>query len=253
MSGNQSRFDKSDHRKPGRSGNSSGTYQRSFSNKNSGGSAAWSGPPPSVSSNRSFKKTNNVQGGQPVGNPQPTVAPPSQTQHNFQNYGVPEQQHIRVPAGTAVSEVAARAYESPSSSQRSNPVVPKGPSQSAAMSSDAKSPMTPVKEVAPKAVAVQFGSISPGFVNGMQIPARTSSAPPNMDEQKRNQARIDSFRAVPTAPVPAVPKPQLPEKEAVALKHVQGMEPHSVSRLKKEHQVSSAPSSSCLRSPQLHR
>ncbi|CAI9765123.1 unnamed protein product [Fraxinus pennsylvanica] len=34
---------------------------------------------------------------------------------------------------------------------------------------------------------LQFGSISPGFMNAMQVPARTSSAPPNLDEQKRDQ------------------------------------------------------------------
>lgn len=43
--------------------------------------------------------------------------------------------------------------------------------------------------------AFQFGSISPGFVNGLQIPARTSSAPPNLDEQNRHQARYDSTNA----------------------------------------------------------
>uniref|UniRef100_A0A7N0UI88 Eukaryotic translation initiation factor 4G n=1 Tax=Kalanchoe fedtschenkoi TaxID=63787 RepID=A0A7N0UI88_KALFE len=248
MSGNQSRFDKSDYKKPGRSGNSSGTYQRSYSNKNAGGAGGGSGPPPPVSSNRSFKKTNNVQGGQPAFNSQPTVAALSQTQHNFQHNGIPEQQPIRRPAGNAVSEVTSRAYES-SSSQRSNQAVPKAPApQSTTMSSDTKSQTTPVKD-APKSISVQFGSISPGFMNGMQIPARTSSAPPNLDEQKRNQARIDSFRTVPTAPVPAAPKQQLTEKESGVSKQVRGVEPHLVPRTRKDSHVSSTPSSSLPQKP----
>uniref|UniRef100_A0A7N0UPI3 Eukaryotic translation initiation factor 4G n=1 Tax=Kalanchoe fedtschenkoi TaxID=63787 RepID=A0A7N0UPI3_KALFE len=248
MSGNQSRFDKSDFRKTGRSGNSSGAYQKSYSNKSAGGAGGGFGPPP-VSSNRSFKKTNNAPGGQPAVNSQSTVAAPSRTPHTVQHNGVPEQQPVRGPPGTAVSEVESRVYDS-SSSQRNNQAVPRAPaSQSSTMSSDTKSPMTPVKEDAPKPIAVQFGSISPGFIHGMQIPARTSSAPPNLDEQKRNQARIDSLRTGPSAPVPAIPKQQLLEKEAGVSKQIQVGEPHSVPRIKKESQVSSAPSSSLPQKP----
>lgn len=54
---------------------------------------------------------------------------------------------------------------------------------------------------------------------------------------------------MPTAPVAAVPKQQLPEKEAVASKQVHGVEPQLVSRLKKESLVSSASSSSSLQKP----
>ncbi|KAJ7520114.1 hypothetical protein O6H91_20G066900 [Diphasiastrum complanatum] len=44
--------------------------------------------------------------------------------------------------------------------------------------------------LAEPAFTFQFGSISPGFIHhtGMQIPARTNSAPPNLDEQRRKQA-----------------------------------------------------------------
>ncbi|KAL2612493.1 hypothetical protein R1flu_024185 [Riccia fluitans] len=54
------------------------------------------------------------------------------------------------------------------------------------------------------AFSFQFGSIAPGFT-GMQIPARTSSAPPNLDEQKREQARFEISRGIPANKVPAVP------------------------------------------------
>ncbi|KAL3683609.1 hypothetical protein R1sor_001631 [Riccia sorocarpa] len=54
------------------------------------------------------------------------------------------------------------------------------------------------------AFSFQFGSIAPGFT-GMQIPARTSSAPPNLDEQKRDQARFEASRGIPASKVPAVP------------------------------------------------
>ncbi|KAK4338172.1 hypothetical protein RND71_042659 [Anisodus tanguticus] len=61
-----------------------------------------------------------------------------------------------------------------------------------------------------KKVSLQFGSFTPGFVNGMQIPQRTNSAPPNMDEQKRNQARSSPFR--PQHLLPSAPhQPQLRE------------------------------------------
>ncbi|ONK56510.1 uncharacterized protein A4U43_C10F9550 [Asparagus officinalis] len=71
-----------------------------------------------------------------------------------------------------------------------------------------------------KPFALQFGTISPGIVNGLQIPARTSSAPPNLDEQLRDQAHHDSFRAVPTQPIPPGPK----QKSEPARKDVVGIE-----------------------------
>ncbi|CAN6486723.1 unnamed protein product [Victoria cruziana] len=43
-----------------------------------------------------------------------------------------------------------------------------------------------------KGFSLQFGSISPGFMNELQIPVRTSSAPPNLDEQNRVQANHDA-------------------------------------------------------------
>ncbi|XP_062174537.1 eukaryotic translation initiation factor 4G-like [Alnus glutinosa] len=84
---------------------------------------------------------------------------------------------------------AAKPAES-SAPQRSNRTVLKVPtSQPASMSSDSAAPRTPIKAPgdASKASSIQFGSISPGFMNGMQVPDQTSTAPPNLDEQKRDQ------------------------------------------------------------------
>nr|XP_029123295.1 eukaryotic translation initiation factor 4G isoform X2 [Elaeis guineensis] len=49
----------------------------------------------------------------------------------------------------------------------------------------------------------------------MQIPPRTSSAPPNLDEQKKDQAHHGSFRGVPKVPIPSGPQqPLQPKKDA---------------------------------------
>ncbi|KAM3263813.1 eukaryotic translation initiation factor 4G-like isoform X2 [Capsicum annuum] len=73
------------------------------------------------------------------------------------------------------------------------------------------SPKTPVKDDNSKKVSLQFGSFTPGFVNGMQIPQRTNSAPPNMDEQNRIQARSSPFRPVQLLPSSIPHQPPLRE------------------------------------------
>ncbi|PWA57315.1 Armadillo-type fold [Artemisia annua] len=101
---------------------------------------------------------------------------------------------------------------------KSTPGLPKAPPSSAVPPSsgtgNATGPATPVKGSgdASKSFPFQFGSISPGVINGMQVPARTSSAPPNMDEQKRAQARLESLKST-SYPNPLVPKQQLPRKD----------------------------------------
>ncbi|KAK7399921.1 hypothetical protein VNO78_11118 [Psophocarpus tetragonolobus] len=61
----------------------------------------------------------------------------------------------------------AKSFE-PSAAQRSTRIVPKAPtSQPPAMNSDPAAPTTPSKADASKAFLFQFGSISPGFMNGM--------------------------------------------------------------------------------------
>jgi translation initiation factor 4G len=193
MSLNQSRTEKSEpsqSRKSGRSGSSN--QQRNFSGgpgKGGGGAGRGSAPP----SNQSFKKVNNAQGGQ--------ARAPGATQN-----GAPSQP-LQATVAEPVSNVTVKQSEP--ISQRSNRNVPKAPSSNAAV------PTTPAKAPGDPSASfpLQFGSLSPGLMNGMQIPARTSSAPPNLDEQKRDQARNDAPRSIPGLPTPSIPKQHLPIKE----------------------------------------
>ncbi|KAL5560716.1 hypothetical protein UlMin_036927 [Ulmus minor] len=248
MSFNQSRSDKSEnqYRKPGRSVSSN--QQRGSSGgygKGSGGPA----PSPSLSSNRSFNKShNNAQGGQHRGN-LPTVNPSDSSNAPTQR-GVQNGAHIP-PQLHGGSDPPAKQTEA-SATQRSSRAVPKAPtSQHASLSSDTTATSTPTKAPGDgsKAFPLQFGSISPGFMNGMQVPARTSSAPPNLDEQKRDQARHDSFRPVPPVPTPSVPKQQLPRKDPVALDQPNTPEPHPLPKAKKDVQVSPLPPATQTQKP----
>ncbi|GJN32699.1 hypothetical protein PR202_gb21221 [Eleusine coracana subsp. coracana] len=57
-----------------------------------------------------------------------------------------------------------------------------------------------------KAFNFQFGSINMNVIP--QFPARTSSAPPNLDEQKRNQALLEEHKAAPSMPAQPALKQQ---------------------------------------------
>ncbi|XP_061995975.1 eukaryotic translation initiation factor 4G-like [Rosa rugosa] len=216
MSFNQSRSDKNEtqYRRTGRSA-SSNQQSRGYSPAYPKGAGA-AGPAPSLSSNRSFKKSNNnAQGGQPRGNVA-TVNPSDPGSASTPRSGVPNGAHVQPQfhgaSETSYTSTAPKQTE-PSVAQRSSRAVPKAPaSQSASVNSDSRGPNTPVKVPgdASKGFSFQFGSISPGLMNGMQIPSRTSSAPPNLDEQKRDQARHESFRPALSLPTPSVPSPQTP-------------------------------------------
>ncbi|KAL6574108.1 hypothetical protein OROHE_001650 [Orobanche hederae] len=91
-----------------------------------------------------------------------------------------------------------------------------------------------------KLVHLQFGSISPGIMNGMQILARTNSAPPNLDEQKREQARYESSRTGPAVPTPSKWRKKDPPPRSLSVGKAKASRP---SRLKAEHPVSSLSSS----------
>ncbi|KAK8650473.1 hypothetical protein V6N13_140111 [Hibiscus sabdariffa] len=244
MSFNQSRSNKSEqqYRKSGRS--ASFNQQRNSSSAYGRGAGGVPAPSPSLSSslssNRSFKKPNNAQGGQsrvtsPAVNSSDTPAV-----HIVQN-GAHVQPQLQGASHAAVTAGTAKPVES-ATPQRSTRAIPKAPtSQPATMSSDSSSITTPTKASgdASKAYSLQFGSISPGFMNVMQIPARTSSAPPNLDEQKCDQARHDaSFRSVPGMPTP-VPKQQQPRKDSPTVQSSSG-EAHPIPKVKKDAQSSVA-------------
>ncbi|KAJ4847644.1 hypothetical protein Tsubulata_002757 [Turnera subulata] len=260
MSFNQSRSDRNSsettqYRKSGRSASSN--PQRSSSGaygKGGGGGPAPSPSSSNFSSNRSFsKKSNNAQGGQPRVNVPPANASDSGNApipRNVQN-GAHSQPNLHGPSDAPpVASNASKQMEGPAS-QRSTRAVPKvPPSQSASVNSEPAAPSTPVKGPgdASKAFAFQFGSISPGFMNGMQVPARTSSAPPNLDEQKRDQARHAPFTTAP--PVPIAPKQPLPGKDASAVDHSSPGDAHPIpSKGKKETQPSPAPPVNQMQKP----
>lgn len=246
MSVNQSRGDKNEppqHRRLGRSGNSS--FGRNYSGgggKGGGGGGNTTAPPSSssFSYNRSFKKVvNNAQGGQPRVN-SPNTYSNSDLLNSTTPGGptAPNGAHLQPPARGASAATSTGATPKPSdvSNEKITPTLPRAPQGNvAAHSPDATGPSTPTKEPADasKAFPLQFGSISPGLMNGMQIPARTSSAPPNMDEQKQAQARLDSVKPV-KFPAPAVPKQQLPKKDAGPVDQSIATEVHSIPKPKKE-------------------
>ncbi|KAE8702023.1 Eukaryotic translation initiation factor 4G [Hibiscus syriacus] len=247
MSFNQSRSDKSEkqYRKSGRSAGSN--QQRNSSGGYGKGAGGGPAPSPSLSSSsassRSFKKSNNAQGGQSRANSpavNSTESSSASAASNVQN-GTHVQPRLQGSSDTPVTSSAAKPVES-HANQRTIRAVPKAPtSQSATLSSDSSIPATPTKRNASQALPLQFGSITPGFMNGMQIPARTSSAPPNLDEQKRVQACHDSsFRPVSNLHTP-VPKQQLPKKDSVATDQSNSGEAHPVPKVKKDVQASAGP------------
>ncbi|XP_020249679.1 LOW QUALITY PROTEIN: eukaryotic translation initiation factor 4G-like [Asparagus officinalis] len=221
MSSNQARFVKSDgqlRKTGGRSGNNRGFSGGGRGGKGGGGASfhevSSSPNQPPLSSNRSFKKSSNGQGAQSRINPASSSSEASvatAAPRTVQNGAHGQPPSLALPSGprpdTPISTTSRPLPKAPSS-------------QSSIGISDSTMLITPVKGEETKPFALQFGTISPGIVNGLQIPARTSSAPPNLDEQLRDQAHHDSFRAVPTQPIPPGPK----QKSEPARKDVVGIE-----------------------------
>ncbi|GFY90375.1 eukaryotic translation initiation factor 4G [Actinidia rufa] len=257
MSHNQSRFERSDssqYRKSGQFGGSAQARNFSGGGRKGGGTA----PPPassSLASNWSIKKSNNVQGGQTRVTSASLKSDSNDTSvaQTLQNGS-----HLQPPVhGAADARVTGTVKPTTDMATWKNAqVVPKAPSsQPAAVSSDTTTPATPTKAPgdASESFTLQFGSISPGFMNGMQIPARTNSAPPNLDEQKRHQARLDSSRAaVPTFPIPSVPKKQIPRKDEGAGDQSNTGVVNQMSKAKRDVQISSAPAVTQTQPPSVH-
>ncbi|KAF8028553.1 hypothetical protein BT93_E1242 [Corymbia citriodora subsp. variegata] len=263
MSFNQPRYQKSEaagqDRRAGRSAsfsqqrNSSGGYSKG------GGAPA---PSPSLSANRSFnKKSNNVQGGQSRVNnvrPPPNVssepAGAAPAQHNLQNGAHVQPQPLSQGQSDAGhTSATAKLAETPPAPNRSTRAVPKAPaSQPPTVSSGVPPPSTPQKASgdASKGFSFQFGTLSPGLMNGMQIPARTSSAPPNLDEQKRDQARHEAIKTGPPVPVPPAPKHPT-KRDLGAAEHSNAGDSHTVSKGKKD-QVPPIPPSVQSQKPSSH-
>lgn len=254
MSVNQSKGDKNEpqqYRRVGRSGNSSLPRNYSGGGGKGGGGGGGGGsntaPPSSssYSSQRSFKKTNNhAQGVQPRVN-----TPITNSNSDLSNSSTPggasvtNGAHLQPPArgapGAPSTGATPKPSETPIQKNTNTPGLPKAPPQgnTAVPSSDVTGPSTPTKGPADasRAFQLQFGSISPGIMNVMQIPARTSSAPPNFDEQKQAQARVDSLKAN-KLPTPSIPK-QRKDDVSVSVSVVQSNAPeihHSIPKPKKK-------------------
>ncbi|XP_058205058.1 eukaryotic translation initiation factor 4G-like isoform X2 [Rhododendron vialii] len=253
MSHNQSRAERNDssqYRKPGRSGSSSG-QPRNFS----GGSGKGGGTAPpssSLTTSRSFKKSNNAHGGQSWAsganvNSDSNIASAARTLQN----GSQNQPPVHGAADAPVTGVTVKPTAD-MAPQKSAQAVPKAPSsQPAAVNVDTTAPATPTKDTS-RSYPLQFGTISPGFVNGMQIPARTNSAPPNLDEQKRDQARHASSRTIPTFPVPSVPKQQITRKDAGAGDQSNTGGSHQMPKAIRDSPISSAPPVSQTHKASMH-
>ncbi|KAH7525317.1 hypothetical protein FEM48_Zijuj06G0212000 [Ziziphus jujuba var. spinosa] len=283
MSFNQSRSDTNKNAQcPKTTRSASSNQQRRFSGaygKGSGASIGGPAPSPPISSNRSLKKSNNdTQGGKsranvssihswdttnaavPRGAQNGAHTQPQLQGESFIVLGSKKTRHsfsltmilfmdslfyLRSLRFSVYINTVSKQVE-PSSTQRSSRPVPKAPtSQSSSVSPDTAATNTPTKAPGDgtKAFPFQFGSISPGFMNGMQIPAQTSSAPPNVDEQKRDQACHDSYGSAPPVPTPSVPKQQLQRKDPGGVDQLNTAEAHPVPKPKKDVQVSPAPSS----------
>ncbi|KAK6920418.1 MIF4G-like, type 3 [Dillenia turbinata] len=253
MSLNQSRSDKSDsqYRKSGRFGNSGQHRGFSGGNPSKGGGGGSAPPPPSPSTNpslaphQSFKKSNNAQGGHSrvsVSTLNSESGTYTSAARTVQNGAHVSPTHLRGASHAPVAVVSAKPSDS--STNKSSQPVPRTPSsQPSVATSTSTTPTTPARAPgdASRQFPLQFGSISPNFMNGMQIPARTSSAPPNLDEQKRVQAHHDSLRTGPAMPVPSVPKQQLPRKEVVDGEQPRGGDASALSKVKKDVQASAVP------------
>ncbi|XP_020595055.1 eukaryotic translation initiation factor 4G-like, partial [Phalaenopsis equestris] len=225
MSQHQSRAEKTEGhlRKPGRAG--SFGQHRSFSGGGKGGgrgggggapapafSVATAAAPPSLTShalpaNRSIKKSDNGPGAQ---SSESTVSSNSNAAYRTGNDGA--YSTVLSNGSSARPAIVDVKPEDPPNSQKIGRAAPKSVGAMPHAVSDAAGSSAQTKGDTFGAF-LQFGTINPGIVNGMQIPARTTSAPPNLDEQKRDQARHDSFRAVPTLPIPSIPKPQQQQKQ----------------------------------------
>ncbi|KAL2491341.1 Eukaryotic translation initiation factor 4G [Abeliophyllum distichum] len=245
MSQNQSRAEgnqSAQNRKIGRSGSSNQQRPYSGNGSNKGGGAA------ALTSSGSFKKFNNAKGGQSRAGTVNSDSSTSSEVHAIQNSGNQRQPNSGI-SDSPVASTSANVKLATAPPQKITRAVPRGPpsnvstvsSHVPAANSDFEAPATPAKGDTSGSLSLQFGSISPGFMNGIQIPARTSSAPPNLDEQKRDQARHDSLRAIPAMATQSIPKQQLPKKDAGVSDQPKAGEAQSVSKLKRDAQVPSAP------------
>ncbi|XP_074271960.1 eukaryotic translation initiation factor 4G-like [Silene latifolia] len=241
MSLNQSRSDKNDtqFRKPTFSGARSGHSNRSNHRPFNGGRGSRAPAAPSTStanpippSNRSYAKVSNT----------PQGAQPAQSLQN----GAPLPSPLPGVSNIPVPPVVAKLADVPP--QKTERPLPKAPSnQPSSTNTVSTLPSTPSKGDGVKGFSLQFGSISAGY---MQVPARTSSAPPKLDEQQRDQAKRDASRAIPSVPLPRGHKPDFATKEAALVEKPVSQETNTKPHVKRDVSVTSASPPTPAQKPQ---
>ncbi|KAG1359239.1 eukaryotic translation initiation factor 4G [Cocos nucifera] len=226
MSFNQSRADKSDGQQLRKSGRSANFGQhRGYS---SGGSGKGGGSAPSphlsysssfpssssshppLSTNRSFKKSGNGQGGPSRVNPSSSRSEASVTAAA----GAPVATRA-VWNGSSDAPVPSATKSVDAPIPRNSQACSRAPISRSARASDPADPATPAIGDGTETFTLQFGSISPALVDGTQIPSQTTSAPPNLDEQKQDQAQHGSLSMMPKMPIHSgLLHPQQPKKDS---------------------------------------
>ncbi|NP_001413676.1 eukaryotic translation initiation factor 4G [Triticum aestivum] len=203
-------------RRPGGRSNSFGGHRGGGVGGAGKGAGGPSGGQPPLSSNRSFRKPGNGHGAhqrvvnqpdttgfQPAPAPGPLQTPPRPP--------APQNAPVHVP----VSAPRPQHHDSPGlqapsmSPPSENPTyiplpknIPRAGPKAPPKSSNAPAPQGAPKGESSKGFNLQFGSINMNMNGLPQFPARTSSAPPNLDEQKRNQVLSDGPKVAPSMPVP---------------------------------------------------
>ncbi|KAL1293740.1 hypothetical protein AAHE18_19G093500 [Arachis hypogaea] len=198
---------------------------------------------PSLSSNERFnKKSSDAQVGQSRVNPTPLNVIESNSGSAARN--IQNRAHVQ-PQLHGASDAPATTKPCESSAvQGSTVTIPKVPSsQLPPATSDPITPETPTKGDASKSFPFQFGSINPSIMNGMTGPTSISSALPNIDEQKQDQASV---------PTSLIPKQQLsPRKDASVIEQSIGGETNIQTKAKKDLRVPTATSANQMQNPSI--
>ncbi|KAI5067404.1 hypothetical protein GOP47_0017932 [Adiantum capillus-veneris] len=212
MSHHQSRADRSDsqQRRGARSGGGA-AHQRTSAGKGGGGGGQGpsasallspaSQPAPVASSKRSGGVNGQARGHVPA---------------NFDSSeGLRTQQNTPAHQQTPqVSSVQPGIKSSNGAVPRlSRPATPSSSSVATEAATVVSKSETPWNSTQPQ-LSFQFGSIGPSIGTLVQIPARTSSAPPNLDEQKQDLLRFEAVNVQPVkVPIPTGGQQQGPRSQ----------------------------------------
>ncbi|VAH44933.1 unnamed protein product [Triticum turgidum subsp. durum] len=216
-------------RRPGGRSNSFGGHRGGGVGGAGKGGGGPSGGQPPLSSNRSFRKPGNGHGAHQrvVNQPDTTGFQPAPAPGPLQTPPRPPARQ-NAPVHVPVSAPRPQHHDSPGlqapsmSPPSENPTyiplpknIPRAGPKAPPKSSNAPAPQGAPKGESSKGFNLQFGSINMNMNGLPQFPARTSSAPPNLDEQKRNQVPSQVKRDVHVAPSIQNFAPQRPSVQSL--------------------------------------